>query len=577
MNEIINWLYRSLTYKMEKMKKVMLSLFVALIFNAQATEKEIVKAQITEVTVYAQGAQLFQKANYSIKPGISEIIIEGISPYIDQNSLQVKASGSVVILDSKYSLFQPTHTVVNEAAIPLKIRREIRQVEDSLKMLGFDLLEIQDEIDVLTTAKSIIANNGTLRNQGKVTDSLNLLKQAVEYYSSKVLEINKKILALRKRKVEREAKKSSLDERLQKLREYQENNGIQPESDEPIHRITVTLSAKEIATGKLTISYLVENAGWVPRYDLRSDGMTSKINLTYKAQVFQNSGLDWENVRLNISTNNPYQNKTKPSLDPWYIDYNNYRVQVQQKANAKARMAEIAEADAAPMAYSNSLSLNNVNLGKTSADFVQVVRQMTSAEFKIDLPYTIKSDNEQHMVLIKVADLDAEYKYFSIPKLDNAAYLVAQLTNLDELGLVPAQANIFYDGSYIGETYLDPSVMEDTLSLSLGKDPNILVKRTLLKKESKERIIGESKERTMSYSIEVKNNKATPIELIIQDQLPITQNPEILIEPTSLDKGVLETKSGIVTWKINLKPKDNKTINFGYKVKYKKELNVFLN
>lgn len=561
---------------MEKMKKVMLSLFVAFALNAQAAEKEIVKAQITEVTVYAQGAQLFQKANYSIKPGISEVIIEGISPYIDQNSLQVKATGSVVILDSKYSLFQPTHTVVNESAIPLKIRREIRQVEDSLKMLGFDLLEIQDEIDVLTTAKSIIANNGTLRNQGKVTDSLNLLKQAVEYYSSKVLEINKKILALRKRKVEREAKKSSLDERLQKLREYQENNGIQPESDEPIHRITVTLSAKEIATGKLTISYLVENAGWVPRYDLRSDGMTSKINLTYKAQVFQSSGLDWENVRLNISTNNPYQNKTKPSLNPWYIEYNNYRTQVQQKTSAKARLDEKAEADVAPMAYTNSLSFNNVNLGLTSADFVQVVRQMTSAEFKIDLPYTIKSDNEQHMVLIKVADLNADYKYFSIPKLDNSAYLVAQLTNLDELGLVPAQANIFYDGSYIGETYLDPSVMEDTLSLSLGKDPNILVKRTLLKKESKERIIGESKERTMSYSIEVKNNKATPIELIIQDQLPITQNPEIIIESTSLDKGNLETKSGIVTWNITLKPKDNKTINFGYKVKHKKELNIQL-
>ncbi|MBP6091774.1 MAG: DUF4139 domain-containing protein [Crocinitomicaceae bacterium] len=561
---------------MEKMKKGMLSLFVAFAINTQAAEKEIVKAQITEVTVYAQGAQLFQKANYSIKPGISEVIIEGISPYIDQNSLQVKATGSVVILDSKYSLFQPVHTVVNESAIPLKIRREIRQVEDSLKMLGFDLQEIQDEIDVLITAKSIISNNSTLKNQGKVTDSLNLLKQAVEYYSSKVLEINKKILALRKRKVEREAKKSSLDERLQKLREYQENNGIQPESDEPIHRITVTLSAKEIATGKLTISYLVENAGWVPRYDLRSDGMTSKINLTYKAQVFQSSGLDWENVRLNISTNNPYQNKTKPSLNPWYIDYNNYRTQVQQKTSAKARLDEKAEADNAPMAYTNSLSLNNVNLGMTSADFVQVVRQMTSAEFKIDLPYTIKSDNEQHMVLIKVADLNAEYKYFSIPKLDNSAYLVAQLTNLDELGLVPAQANIFYDGTYIGETYLDPSVMEDTLSLSLGKDPNILVKRVLLKKESKERIIGETKERTMIYSIEVKNNKATPIELIIQDQLPITQNPEITIEPTSLDKGNLETKTGIVTWKINLKPKDNKTIDFGYKVKHKKDQNIQL-
>jgi hypothetical protein len=118
--------------------------------------------------------------------------------------------------------------------------------------------------------------------------------------------------------------------------------------------------------------------------------------------------------------------------------------------------------------------------------------------------------------------------------------------------------------------------MEDTLSLSLGKDPNILVKRVLLKKESKERIIGETKERTMIYSIEVKNNKATPIELIIQDQLPITQNPEITIEPTSLDKGNLETKTGIVTWKINLKPKDNKTIDFGYKVKHKKDQNIQL-
>jgi uncharacterized protein (TIGR02231 family) len=175
------------------------------------------------------------------------------------------------------------------------------------------------------------------------------------------------------------------------------------------------------------------------------------------------------------------------------------------------------------------------------------------------------------MVLIKVADLEANYKYYSVPKLDNSVYLVAQLSKLDELGLVPAQANIFFDGSYVGETYIDPTTMEDTLNLSMGRDPNIIVKRTLMKKDCKEKIVGDKIERTMSYSIEVKNQKATAIDLVIQDQLPITQNAEIIIEAIDLGKGELESRSGLIEWKVNLKSKESKIINFSYKVKQNKD------
>jgi uncharacterized protein (TIGR02231 family) len=542
-----------------------------MIFQAGATEKEIVKSTLTEVTVYSQGAQLHHKANFNVKVGVTEIIVEGISPYIDARSIQVKAIGNVVILDSKFSTYYPQPTAVSVDGIPLKIKKDIKLLEDSLKIMAFDIQEIQDEIDVLNATKNILTNNGVIRGQGKVNDSLNLLKQAVDYYSLKMVELNKKLLVLNKRKLERMEKKRGMDERLQDYRNYENNGNYNPqENAKPIPRVTITVSSKEIVTGKLNLSYVVSNAGWTPYYDLRSEASTGKLSLTYKAQVYQNTGLDWNDVKLNISTNNPRANKTKPELNPWYIDYTAYR-QVTQK---KSRMEYLSETNAIPQAAFNQGFTMSEELGKdamTADQFTTVVHHLIAAEFKIDLSYNIKSNNEQHMVLIKQAELDTKFKYYSVPKMDPGVYLVAQMTKLDDLQLVPAKANIYFDGSYIGETYIDPTTMDDTLNLSLGKDPNIVVKRTLLKKDSKEKIIGEKKERTFAYQFEVLNLKSSAIELVIQDQLPVTQNADITIEATELSKGKQDDVSGLIEWTLNLKGKETKKFDFNFKVKHAKD------
>jgi uncharacterized protein (TIGR02231 family) len=161
--------------------------------------------------------------------------------------------------------------------------------------------------------------------------------------------------------------------------------------------------------------------------------------------------------------------------------------------------------------------------------------------------------------------------------LDNGAYLVAQLSKLDELQLIPAKANIFFEGSYIGETYIDPTTMEDTLNLSLGKDPNIIIRRNLLKKDCKEKIVGNYIEKTYSYAIEVKNLKSNGINIILQDQLPITQNTDIIIEALDMSKGRYDDKTGIIEWDLNIKTKETKTIEFQYKVKYNKDQNLPIN
>ena len=558
-------------------KIVVLAFLLGSIFRVQAGEKEIVKATLNEVTVYSQGAQLHHKANYTVKTGVTEIIVEGISPFIDGKSIQVKAVGNVVILDSRYSLYYPQPGPLTEDGIPVKIKRDIALLEDSLRNLGYDQKEIQDEIDVLNTTKSIVMNNGSMKSQGRVNDSLNFLKQAVEFYSLKITEINKKLLALEKRKNDKIDKRKEMEERLVNLRNYQNGNGFNQKNNNPIPRIIVTVSSTEPVSGKMNLSYFVSNAGWTPFYDLRSEALTGKINLTYKAQVYQNTGLDWNDVKLNISTNNPYANKTKPELQPWYIDYTTYRVEATKKRNLDYNQPASVQTEAFNMGYTFNSNAFEEKDALTANQFTTVVQQLIAAEFKIDLPYTIKSNNEQHMVLIKQTDLDTKFKYYSVPKMDKGVYLVAQMTKLDELQLVPARANIFFDGSYIGETYIDPTSMDDTLNLSLGKDPNIVVKRTLLKKDSKDKIIAEKRERSFAYSIEVKNLKSIPIDIVIQDQIPITQNADITIEKSDLGKGGnLDETTGLMEWSFNLKPKESKLFDYNFKVKHNKDKQINL-
>lgn len=563
---------------MKKIFAILVSILIAT--NTFAEDEKIVKSKIEKVTVYSQGAQVYRKASYSINKGVTQIIIDGVSNNIDANSLQVNATGSSIILDTKYSIFYPEKIDPKLEGLPLKIRRKISILQDSISRQSYDVRVLQDEIDVYFATKKILANNGAIRGQGKVNDSIPLLKDAIEYYTKKMMEINKKLQVLNKDKTILNLQLTGMNLRLQSLRNFENENNLNPKPKGPSYRITVTFKANQQVSGKLEISYLVNNAGWTPLYDLRSDISSSKINLNYKANVHQNTGVDWTDIRLNISTNNPYQNKTKPTLHPWYVDYNIYKLKSQKNKEVRNSYGEKRKAEKlnynAPA--TESMVMNDAEEDAIySNEFVEIVDNMISAEFRIDLPYSIKSNNQKHMVLIKNVNLEANYKYYTVPKVDKSVYLVAQLSKLDELQLVPAKANIFFDGTYMGETYIDPTTMDDTLFLSLGKDPNIITKKTLLKKETKNKIVGQKMEKTYAYSIEVKNLKSRAIRIVVQDQIPITQNSDIEIEALETSRGKFNERTGMLEWEFTLKPKAEKDIKLTYEVKYNKDKNLYIN
>ena len=547
--------------------------------NALAgNDDEKVKSQIQDVIVYPQGAQINHKASYSVKPGITKIIISNISNGIQDQSLQVRGTGNMIIIDSKHSIIYPEPITTKKfAELPIAIRRKIENYTDSLKMAQYALQELVLELQVINTTKSILSNNGAISGRGKVNDSLQLLKAAIDYYQTKMMELNRSELKFGQRKMNKEEQIAHYREVLNELSCYTAEADLLAVPKGPEHVIIVTVSAKEITTGKLSLSYLVNDAGWTPQYDIRTDVATGKIALTYKALVHQQTDQLWSDVRLTISTNNPFQNKTKPTLHPWYIDYVAYRPSPSaKKARSQYDLNAPSMAQEGYATNSRSESEKISIDAATSIEFMSQIDNMISAEFKIDLPYEIKNNNENHIVLISSKEVDANLKYYAVPKLDAGAYLVAHLTNLEDLSLVPGEANIFFDGSYIGATYLDPGTMEDTMKLSLGKDPNIVIKRTLLKKETKEKFIGENREYTQSYKIEIRNQKNTNIAIIIEDQIPITTNPNVKIELEDGKGAKFTSTTGEITWDTQVKQKEIKTLTYSFKVTHPKGTPIYL-
>jgi uncharacterized protein (TIGR02231 family) len=555
-----------------KISSLVIAVLIIILSSWGFAEEIIKDSKIKNVTVFLKGAQINREAKFTAKPGVNEIIISGLSQYVDARSIQVKGTNGIIILDSKFTSYYPSPEEQEVTKLPKAIRLKIVAIQDSITNINYQISDINSELEVLNATKSIILNNGAMRGKGKVNDSIQLLKEAVEFYLEEVSNLNKEINIISRRRNVKQKMSSDLKNRLNELKNYSNNESFQNKRRAPDYRIVVTVSTDKTITGYLDLNYIVSNAGWNAQYDLRSKVESSKINLNYKAQVYQNTGVDWEDVKLSVSTNDPYKNKTKPELSPWLLgmqvhryEKNQNRVQVQSLSGVTSRNEEVAED--AKLYESKDRNFDY----STSAQHAKVVQHMISAEFQIDLPYSIKSNGEKHMVLVKNEDVEANYVYYTVPKLENAAYLVAQITNLEELQLIPANATIFFDGSYMGETYINPGVMDDTLSLSLGKDPNIIVKRTFMKKEYKEKIIGDDVEKTSMYEIEVLNNKSKTIELIVQDQIPVSRKESIEIVAEELSKGKLNESTGIIEWRLKIKSKDKEKLELKYTVKHSKK------
>ncbi|WP_341835934.1 DUF4139 domain-containing protein [Chitinophaga pollutisoli] len=199
-----------------------------------------------------------------------------------------------------------------------------------------------------------------------------------------------------------------------------------------------------------------------------------------------------------------------------------------------------------------------------------IVQHQTSASFDIDIPYDIAGNSENHSVVLKEMDMPAGYTYYAVPKLDQDAFLIANVQDFAAYNLLPGEANIMIGNRYAGKTWINPQATEDTLKVSLGRDRQVVVRRELMAQMSGTKMIGSSVRKAYTYEIRVRNGKQEAVKLQLKDQYPVSTDKNVEVELTEASGAASNAETGELTWELELKPGETRTLRLGYTVKHPK-------
>ena len=527
-------------------RSIYLFVFIFICFNALG---QTVKThpKMKEVTVFLNRAQIESTASVKLSNSTREVIMEGLPNSIDPQSVQVSGKGNFMIMAVKYE-----DNFLNS----LEKSPEVLSLEDSLKFFRFQLSTFQDFEAVMHKEEQMLIANQAIGGKEKSLDADDL-----EYFANF---FRKRLLDIRFQILKNKQDIQSLDDKIARLKKQIAVLGQKKQSS---GRIIVKIASKVQTPAQFNLSYVVNNAGWYPVYNIRVKDSDSLAVLGYKANVYQNTGLDWEHVNLKLSTNNPSLGGMKPELSPNYLtvysppSYNGRYLSASKRMGAAPRM-ENAEGE------------KEKQDALTIAAVTHTVKTSLAVEFVINTPYTIPSAGKGQVVDIKNIELPAMYKYYTVPKLSDAAYLVGIISDYDDKDLISGNASVYFEGTYVGETFLDMNTTQDTLRVSLGRDNNIVVERKALKEFRSKSFLGINRKETFAYEVSVRNGKQSPIEITLEDQVPVSQNEEIEVGVINLGGAVKEDATGKLTWKLSIGAAETKKVDFKYEVKYPKNKQI---
>jgi uncharacterized protein (TIGR02231 family) len=560
------------------MKYVLMMAITLTSFIAHA-QQDTAKANATmnDATVYfGYGAELTHKAKVNITKNTKFIVIDKLSTQIDLNSLQISCPENVSLLSQQFSVYYPVAVVKPVVTNLLAIK-----IQDSIKKANKEITILQNKIDIeqsilVKTDKLIESTIATSANKTNLTAEVLKL---IEFNNAKI-EKNKNAIFNFQQEVELiQEKIEGLNTRLALA-----NNKNTEKSDvveKPFGRITMQVVCRNEQQADLSMSYYTNNAGWQPIYDIRVNSKTNAIKLVYKASVIQNTGIDWAKTKLTLSTGTPNFTTTAPLFNPWYLQY--YVPQLYGSLNevvvtgyaTQNRMQSFTDKDFNKEVAGKAAGLSVQTITPSTLEQYTTLKQgLLNTSFEIDLPYDIESNGQAHSINIKEAEIQSNLKNYAVPKLDADAYLLAEITNWQNLDLIPGNANIIMDDTYIGKSFIDPNSTADTLNLSLGKDKRVGVKRTLVKDASLSKTKDANTKQTFTYELIIKNNKTKEINVIVKDQYPLSNIKEIEVELTDDGGAAINTEVGVLTWKVTLKPGESIKKRFTYTVKYPKDKKI---
>jgi hypothetical protein len=543
-------------------------------------------AKVKAATVYFNAAELQQTTSVNLPVGTSEIVIKNVADYLNENTVQIGAPSSVTVLSVQFTKNYISEYEIDESNPAIKkVRDSITLVQKEIKKVQIDIYSHQQTIELLDQNQMVAGSNSGLN----VTELIKL----VDYYKAKRTELDNTIVTFQEKEAKLNLKLKALNEKLV--------INTQKEDKTSKGKLVLQVMNDVAGTVNLDINYITNSASWNPFYDLRVDNVKEPINMVYKAQVAQNSGIDWKKVKLTLSSGNPNQNNQAPILNSWFLRYqedsvgygsgsgsgtvfgtatytwatnsipsSKDNVYLKDKIN-KDGFVELMESDESKFdTLPNGRIIARQNYDGLG-DYTEINENQLNVSFDIDIPYDILSNGKAHSVALKEIKLPATYKFYAVPRVEKEAFLLAEINDYSKYNLLPGEANIIFEGLYVGKTNINPNQTADTLNLSMGRDKKISIKREKVVDKSGTKFLSSYKEQTFTYDLTVRNNKKEEIQMLLKDQYPLSTDKEVTVELLDDGKAKVNTEIGVLTWALKLAPNETKKIRISYKVRYPKD------
>ena len=501
---------------------------------------QLADSKIEKVTVFLSGAQVVRSAKISVSSGKTEIRFNHITPDLDVNSVQVKSEGDVAIQSVTHEKdFLGTKPSITEIT---KLENQRETIQDKMATDKSLLTVYKREEEMLIKNQLIVGQNTGL----KAID----LKESIDFQRLRMTEVLAKQLEL-----DKIIKKSEIEV----LKITNQIAQITGNKGEETSVVVVTVLSNNPTNVNFTLSYFVVNTNWTPSYDLRVKDISKPLNMTFKANINQNSGEDWRDVKLSLSTGEPQKQGNAPVFGTWYIE------PVPQVKTMKFLASEIK--------YDKEVSMPQVAATPALEEVVvqgygavQINYQQTAKSFDLPQLYTIKTGSKNFQVELKSLEIPATYEYYVAPKYDKDAFLTAKIVDWEQYDLMAGMMKLYFEDTYLGDSYLNVD-NQDTLSVSLGRDKGVVVSRNKMTDFRKKQSLGSNKVDSRGYEIVVRNTKNQIVNLTIEDQFPISKVKEIEVDNKEANDAEVNKETGRITWKLNLEPNKEKKLKYKFTVK----------
>jgi uncharacterized protein (TIGR02231 family) len=541
---------------MRKLVVIMVILLSSVPLLAQDAANVVVDSKIQAVTVFSDRAMIKRTLEKYLGAGDYTIEVPHLPDALLDESIHVSGEGTA---GAKISGVK-----IEQALVEANSSERIGEVEAQINALDDRSKQLTDRSDVLAQKKAFIealsskTSEGISNNLAKDRPSVTEWSGMLKFVDDGLEAINKENRDIATEQKDIELKKQTLQVKLGEIRgdSQVEKKGL----------IDVTIDKPGTFTFEL--SYMIMGAHWTPLYDVRAWSDTNEIELSYLANVNQQTGEDWNDVKIELSTARPSAGANPPELDTWFLQ-TQYVYPVLEKSLRAGKMAVQAALPPAPF----NIAEAGKDVTATQFETAEILDQSVSTAFSIRQKQTIPSNQEFKKVPIQTITFAATDEYITVPRKNEIVYRKSAIVNNTNIPLLAGKVNVFFNSNFVSSGSIGTILPKEPFNLYFGADEGIKVKRELVNKLRDDAgLTGDKQKYSYEFKITLQNFHKTACKVTVVDQIPLSQDKDIeikkgdIVPPLTVKEG--DEQKGFLRWVLNLNPQEKTSITYKYQVKY---------